>query len=181
MTKPNFRPHLTFQPCSCGHPSCHLQQPVGMGSFYQGTGFSPEEAAELSRRWDAASGDTPFGHEYGEDVLLDKLVPHPPLWRHVKRGSLYEILGVAVLQDDYLLEGHSAEVWTDELTGLRLARRTRYGVPIPSSHVVASVQATHPGPRRGDLLVLYRAVDGTGSAWLRPVAEFYDGRFKRVS
>jgi hypothetical protein len=44
---------LEWQPCPCGHSHCERLQPRTMGVFYVGTGFEPDEAAELSRRWDS--------------------------------------------------------------------------------------------------------------------------------
>lgn len=47
-----FPKKLEWKHCSCGHPSCHRIFPVNLGMFYQGSGFSPEEARELNRRWE---------------------------------------------------------------------------------------------------------------------------------
>jgi hypothetical protein len=33
--------------CSCGHPTCRIVHPSHFGSFYQGTGFTMDEAREL--------------------------------------------------------------------------------------------------------------------------------------
>lgn len=33
--------------CNCGSPSCRRVHPSKMGTFYQGTGFEPDEARKL--------------------------------------------------------------------------------------------------------------------------------------
>ena len=47
---------IEWQKCPCGHPACRYWQPVGLGSFHQGTGFTTEERDEIDRAFDAERG-----------------------------------------------------------------------------------------------------------------------------
>lgn len=48
----SFSKTLTADPCLCGSPHCKRAGIREMGVFYQGTGFEPDEFAELKRRWE---------------------------------------------------------------------------------------------------------------------------------
>lgn len=44
---------IKWAPCNCGSPSCRRQHPTNLGTFYQGNGFEPHEAAWIDAAWAA--------------------------------------------------------------------------------------------------------------------------------
>lgn len=48
-----MKTQLTWKKCNCGSPHCKLEYPQEIGSFYQGTGFSPEEKELMTKAFDA--------------------------------------------------------------------------------------------------------------------------------
>lgn len=103
------------------------------------------------------------------------LLTTPRMYRHVKRGSIYHILGTATYQGKHAaLEGMSLSTSIEPNTGSLIA--TAAGPQ--DSRWLVTLQA-QGAVRPGDLLTIYEAEeDNTG--WGRPVDEFFDGRFEQV-
>lgn len=45
--------HFTWKKCNCGSKVCKLEYPQEIGSFYQGTGFSPDEKEMIENAFKA--------------------------------------------------------------------------------------------------------------------------------
>lgn len=90
------RQKITTERCAdyCGHPSCNKVWLVGMGSFVQGSGFTPEEAEEIvhavnSRR---RAGHVNYivddgGHHYR--VTLTQYGRCLGVWRQMLHGETF--------------------------------------------------------------------------------------------
>jgi len=103
------------------------------------------------------------------------------VWRHKVRGTTYRIIGTAIYLDDHAaVEGQVISIEVDKLSGLWIARLATADGPV--NH--ASLQAAAP-VGKGDFLVLYQSNipdedERIPVTFLRPLAEFHDGRFELV-
>lgn len=77
----------------------------------------------------------------------------PVIYRHKKRGTSYELMGIGKLQASDLYESRYSDVW----------QTTSY--------------------KELDMIdvVIYRNVLDEKEIWVRPKSEFYDGRFELVT
>jgi len=94
------------------------------------------------------------------DTALSTLPPPASAarWKHVKRGTEYEVIGVGKMQ---------TENWhTTSLEEYQLCGDVRWEREVDASADMREV-------------VIYRCL-ADGSLWVRPREEFYDGRFVQV-
>ena len=76
------------------------------------------------------------------------------LWRHKKRGGIYEVL-------------HRGRMQT-----------SRWRMPWEYTNSKGEVMVDENFTADNEPVIVYRAEDGT--VWVRPTKEFMDGRFERV-
>lgn len=101
-------------------------------------------------------------------------------YRHKKRGTTYDVLGVAPLEcsaNTTVREGEDLCVYlTEGKLAATVAVPKKEGVIILG---LAEVQTKHD-LRIGDHIYVYRE-DGGEDLWARPAQEFEDGRFLMVA
>lgn len=107
-------------------------------------------------------------HEYFDHDIIEVLNDLAPaeeariLYRHQKRGTVYELIGIGKMQ---------AEGWIDDA-------RSRGGNLQDGPHVVG-YRETHPVDMRE--VAIYRSFTDPTEIWVRPREEFEDGRFEALT
>jgi len=101
------------------------------------------------------------------------------MWKHVKGQDVYELLGQATLSTSHDLKDMSEVVVCRGPDNTMSVHDKDDTVSIRALVDEARMQLGKSAKvRAGDVLAVYRG--GDGRLWVRPVADFFDGRFIKL-
>jgi bifunctional DNA-binding transcriptional regulator/antitoxin component of YhaV-PrlF toxin-antitoxin module len=102
------------------------------------------------------------------------------MWTHRRSGGVYQVLGIVPYKGaDKLVDMGKVCVMNDMAGAVESVVPTHYTIPINYLRDEATVQVEEAAfLKEGDQLVVYRG--GDAKLWVRPVKDFYDGRFQKL-
>jgi hypothetical protein len=103
------------------------------------------------------------------------------IYRHVKRGTFYSVIGTLVLScQGEVAEGAILKAIADEADGQTRLVPEEYTCTNTEEFMAKGGLQTERPLHSGDILVWYVSRDNPDENWFRPVTEFDDGRFVRM-